>query len=93
MFEYLTCFSFIFFMITSSKNTYLFSCLDTSLTTVLKMTGFSILMPILDLLRLQRFLIEKKLRGTTSQLLLQKMVNDLTLCTKGKYVTVQEDLY
>lgn len=47
----------------------------TSLTTMLKMTDVSTLMPILELLGLQRSLIEKKLHGTTSQWLPQKMVN------------------
>lgn len=46
---------------------------------MLRMTDFSTLMQILEPLRLQRFSIEKKLHGTTSQLLLQKMVKYFTL--------------
>lgn len=68
------------------KEISLFSYLDISSTTMMKMTDFSILMLIRGLLRLHRSLIEKKLHGTTSQLLPQKMVNDLTLCIIGTYV-------
>lgn len=68
-----------------------FFSLDTSLTTMLKMIDFLTSMPTLEPLRLPRFLIEKKLHGTTSQLLLQKMVNFFILCTIGKMSLKHED--